>query len=71
VVLDAFADVVNTMASGRRLELLAQGEHGVESLARMTGMAITTTSSNLQCPPAQWSRTEKGHLMNPTPPSRG
>jgi DNA-binding transcriptional ArsR family regulator/rhodanese-related sulfurtransferase len=51
VVFDAFADVVKTMASGRRLELielLAQGEHAVESLARMTGMAVTTTSSNLQ-----------------------
>ena len=51
VVFDAFANVVKTMASGRRLELielLAQGEHAVESLARMTGMAVTTTSSNLQ-----------------------
>ncbi len=51
LVFDTFADVVKTMASGRRLELvelLAQGEYAVEALARVAGMAVTTTSTNLQ-----------------------
>lgn len=50
-VFDHFADVVKALANGRRLELLeviAQGEHTVEALARMTGLAMTTTSNNLQ-----------------------
>lgn len=50
-VFDSFAAVVKAVANGRRLELLelmAQGEHSVETLARMTGMAMTTTSAHLQ-----------------------
>lgn len=50
-MFDALAEVVKAMANGRRLQLvevLAQGEHPVEVLARLTGMAVTTTSSNLQ-----------------------
>ncbi len=43
--------MLKAVANGRRLELLelmAQGEHPVESLARSTGMAVTTTSAHLQ-----------------------
>lgn len=50
-VFDALASVVKALASGRRLELvelLAQGEHPVEALSRMSGMAMTTTSAHLQ-----------------------
>ena len=50
-VFDVFAEVMKAVANGRRLELLelmAQNEHAVEDLARMTGMAITTTSAHLQ-----------------------
>lgn len=50
-VFDAFAGVVKAFGNGRRLELielLAQGEHSVEVLARMAGMAVTTTSAHLQ-----------------------
>jgi DNA-binding transcriptional ArsR family regulator/rhodanese-related sulfurtransferase len=50
-VFDSFAEVVKAIANGRRLELLelmAQGEHNVETLARMSGMALTTTSAHLQ-----------------------
>ena len=50
-VFDALASVVKALASGRRLELvelLAQGEHSVEALSRMSGMAMTTTSAHLQ-----------------------
>lgn len=50
-VFDAFAQVVKAVANGRRLELLellAQGEHPVEAMARTTGMAMTTTSAHLQ-----------------------
>lgn len=50
-VFDGFAEVVKAVANGRRLELLelmAQGEHSVEELARLTGMAMTTTSAHLQ-----------------------
>jgi rhodanese-related sulfurtransferase/DNA-binding transcriptional ArsR family regulator len=50
-VFDAFAEVVKALANGRRLELLelmAQGEHSVETLARMTGAGMTTTSAHLQ-----------------------
>jgi rhodanese-related sulfurtransferase/DNA-binding transcriptional ArsR family regulator len=50
-VLDALAGVVKAVANGRRLELvelLAQGEHSVEALARMSKMAVTTTSAHLQ-----------------------
>lgn len=50
-VYDALAAVVKALGNGRRLELvelLAQGEHPVEELARMAGMATTTTSAHLQ-----------------------
>lgn len=50
-VFDAFAESLKALANGRRLELLeilAQGEHSVEDLARLSGMALTTTSSHLQ-----------------------
>ncbi|MBT0993809.1 ArsR family transcriptional regulator [Cellulomonas sp. DKR-3] len=50
-VFDALAGVVKALASPRRLELvelLAQGEHPVEELARLSGMALTTTSAHLQ-----------------------
>src|SRR5699024_7876828 len=50
-VFDVFAEVMKAVANGRRLELLelmAQSEHAVEELARLTGMAITTTSAHLQ-----------------------
>lgn len=50
-VYDAFANVVKAIANGRRLELiefLAQGEHSVEALARMSGMSVTSTSAHLQ-----------------------
>ena len=48
---DAFAECLKAVANGRRLELLelmAQGEHSVEELARLTGLAMTTTSNHLQ-----------------------
>lgn len=48
---DAFASVLKALGSGRRLELvelLAQGEHSVETLARMSGAAVSTVSANLQ-----------------------
>ncbi|MGL3808106.1 metalloregulator ArsR/SmtB family transcription factor [Paeniglutamicibacter sp. R2-26] len=50
-VYDALANVVKAMANGRRLELvevLAQGEHSVDALSRMTGMGMTTVSAGLQ-----------------------
>lgn len=50
-VFDNFADSLKPFAHGRRLELmeiLAQGEHSVEALARLSGLALTTTSNNLQ-----------------------
>lgn len=50
-VFDVFAGVVKALANGRRLELLelmAQGEHSVDTLARMAGMPVTTTSAHLQ-----------------------
>lgn len=50
-VFDTFADVVKALGNGRRLELLelmAQGEHAVDSLARMSGMGVSTTSAHLQ-----------------------
>ena len=50
-VFDAFAGVVKALSNGHRLELvelMAQGEHSVETLARMAGMAVTTTSAHLQ-----------------------
>jgi DNA-binding transcriptional ArsR family regulator/rhodanese-related sulfurtransferase len=50
-VFDALARVVKATANGRRLEvleLLAQGEHSVEALARMSGMGVSTVSAHLQ-----------------------
>lgn len=50
-VFDGLARLVKALANGRRLELvelIGQGEHSVEELARMSGMALTTTSAHLQ-----------------------
>ena len=50
-VFEVFAEVVKATANGRRLELMelmAQGEHSVDELTRLTGMATTTTSAHLQ-----------------------
>lgn len=50
-VFESFAEVVKALANGRRLallEVMAQGEHPVETLARLTGMGVTTTSAHLQ-----------------------
>lgn len=50
-VFEGFAEVVKATANGRRLELmelLAQGEHSVEDLARMVGMSVTSASAHLQ-----------------------
>ncbi|MEV0945535.1 metalloregulator ArsR/SmtB family transcription factor [Rhodococcus sp. NPDC049939] len=50
-MFESLAKVVKAMANGRRLELielLAQGEHSVEALARMSGMGMTTVSAHLQ-----------------------
>lgn len=46
-----FAIVAKALSHGHRLELLeflAQGEQGVESLARSTGLSIANTSQHLQ-----------------------
>lgn len=48
---EQFARAAKAVASPKRielLELLAQGEHTVESLAQATGMGITNTSAHLQ-----------------------
>lgn len=48
---EAFARTAKAVASPKRvelLELLAQGERTVESLAAATGMGVTNTSSHLQ-----------------------
>ncbi len=48
---EQFARAAKAVASPKRielLELLAQGEHTVESLAHATGMAVNNTSSHLQ-----------------------
>src|SRR6266851_1831092 len=48
---DQFARAAKAAASPKRielLELLAQGERTVESLAQATGMGVTNTSSHLQ-----------------------
>jgi rhodanese-related sulfurtransferase/biotin operon repressor len=50
-VFDQLAAIAKAVGSGRRLELvelLAQGEHSVETLSRMTGMALTLVSAHLQ-----------------------
>jgi ArsR family transcriptional regulator len=46
-----FATVAKAMSHGNRLELLeflAQGERGVEALARMTGLSVANASQHLQ-----------------------
>jgi rhodanese-related sulfurtransferase/DNA-binding transcriptional ArsR family regulator len=48
---EQFARVAKATANPKRielLELLAQGEHSVDALARATGMGVTNTSSHLQ-----------------------
>ena len=48
---EQFARAAKATANPKRielLELLAQGEHSVDSLARATGMGVTNTSSHLQ-----------------------
>lgn len=48
---EQFARAAKAAANPKRielLELLAQGEHSVEALARATGMGVTNTSSHLQ-----------------------
>ncbi len=48
---EQFARTAKAVASPKRielLELLAQGEHPVEALARATGMGVTNTSAHLQ-----------------------
>lgn len=50
-VFAAFAEVLKAVSNPRRLELLelmAQGEHSVDALARMSGQGVTTTSASLQ-----------------------
>lgn len=50
-VFDALSGIVKAIANGRRLELielLAQGEHSVEALARLSGLETTTASAHLQ-----------------------
>jgi len=48
---EQFARAAKATANPKRielLELLAQGEHSVDALARATGMGVTNTSSHLQ-----------------------
>jgi rhodanese-related sulfurtransferase/DNA-binding transcriptional ArsR family regulator len=48
---EAFARTAKALASPKRvelLEILAQGEHSVESLSDATGMTVTNTSAHLQ-----------------------
>jgi rhodanese-related sulfurtransferase/DNA-binding transcriptional ArsR family regulator len=48
---DAFARTGKALSSGKRLELLdllAQGERGVDALARAAGLNLTTASAHLQ-----------------------
>lgn len=48
---EQFARAAKATANAKRielLELLAQGEHTVDALARATGMGVTNTSSHLQ-----------------------
>lgn len=50
-VFDQLASIAKAAGSGRRLELLellAQGEHSVETLSRMSGMGVTLVSAHLQ-----------------------
>jgi rhodanese-related sulfurtransferase/predicted transcriptional regulator len=50
-LLEQFSRITKAMSSGNRLhllELLAQGERSVESLANATGMSVANTSRHLQ-----------------------
>ncbi|QXC46239.1 ArsR/SmtB family transcription factor [Rhodococcus qingshengii] len=50
-VYDALAAVVKALGHGKRLELielLAQGDHSVEELAKLSDTALTTISAHLQ-----------------------
>jgi rhodanese-related sulfurtransferase/DNA-binding transcriptional ArsR family regulator len=50
-LFDEFARVGKALASGRRIELLdvlANGERGVEALARQTGLSVANASQHLQ-----------------------
>ncbi|MFE1576392.1 ArsR/SmtB family transcription factor [Streptomyces fradiae] len=50
-LFDALARTGKALASGKRLELLdllAQGERSVDSLAKAAGLGLTTTSAHLQ-----------------------
>ena len=50
-IYEQFARICKALASARRLELLdilSQGDHGVDELARETGMSIANTSQHLQ-----------------------
>lgn len=50
-LFDQFARVAQALASGRRVEIvdvLANGERGVEELARQVGMSVANTSRHLQ-----------------------
>lgn len=50
-LFEQFARIGKALSSGKRLEMLeflAQGERGVEQLARMTGLSVANTSQHLQ-----------------------
>jgi rhodanese-related sulfurtransferase/DNA-binding transcriptional ArsR family regulator len=50
-LFDEFARAAKALASGRRIELLdvlANGERGVEALARQVGLSVANTSQHLQ-----------------------
>lgn len=50
-VFDQLALIAKAVSNGKRLELielLAQGEHPVETLSTMLGMGMTTVSAHLQ-----------------------
>lgn len=50
-LFDQFALVAKAMSNGNRLQLLeylAQGEHSVDALARVSGLSVANTSQHLQ-----------------------
>ena len=50
-VFEQFAVVAQALANGHRvelIELLAQGERGVEALAHLSGLRLTNASQHLQ-----------------------
>lgn len=50
-LFDQFALVAKAMSNGNRLELLeflAQGEHSVDALAKVSGLSVANTSQHLQ-----------------------